>query len=43
MPCRPGLSANIQPAKMRFSVLSASTSSTSAKASVRGASVGGRL
>ena len=42
MPCRPGLSANIQPLKMRLIDLSVSISSTSAKASVCGASVEGR-
>jgi leucyl/phenylalanyl-tRNA--protein transferase len=39
---RPGLSANIQPAKMRFSLSSSSTSSTSTKVVVLGGSVGGR-
>src|ERR1700679_3754847 len=41
-PCRPGLSANIQPEKMRLVCFSSSISSTWAKASVCGASVGGR-
>src|SRR5580692_7839962 len=41
-PCRPGLSANIQPEKMRLICFSSSISSTWAKASVCGASVGGR-
>src|ERR1700722_652020 len=41
-PCRPGLSANIQPEKMRLVCFSSSISSIWAKVSVCGASVGGR-
>ena len=40
---RPGLSANIQPEKMRFSLPSSSVSSTSTKVVVLGGSVGARV
>ena len=42
MPCRPGLSANIHPEKIRLSFFCSSISSTWAKTSVCGASVGQR-
>ena len=40
---RPGLSANIQPVKMRFSLPSSSVSSISTKVVVLGGSVGARV